>query len=377
MSSRHPETGTLALLAGALAAGLIVAACSSDVTPTGLPTDAGAAAVSASTTTGFGPFPGRTTVFVDVDNTTGVEDGSQTHPFNRLSEGLAAARSGDAVGLAPGVYAEVFGPDLRPNYVIQGRRSFKLIGMGPGKTIIRGDHSFSLIRVQNGASGLIEGMTIERGGRLPNSEGGGLQVLGITDSVSLTVSHVILQDNWAVNGGAIAVDGRVNIRLVDVLVANNVASNCCGGVYLEGVNGPVRATFKNVTITSNSANFHTGGVLLVGDTRLDLLNSIVWHNDLAEVTRYNGIERLHTTYSDVGETLLPGTGNISADPKFFAPGDRDYRLLGRSPAVDAGTNAGAPTTDIRGLARPLDGNGDGIAVTDMGAYEFGKIFTTP
>jgi hypothetical protein len=35
----------------------------------------------------------------------------------------------------------------------------------------------------------------------------------------------------------------------------------------------------------------------------------------------------------------------------------------------------APRTDIRGFPRPHDGNGDGIAVTDMGAYEFGKIFT--
>jgi hypothetical protein len=375
MSSRQTNVGALApLVAGAVIAVLSLSGCSSEPTTTEVPADTRAAAVGAAAAQ-FGPFPGRTTVFVDVDNTTGIEDGTQAHPFNTLSEGLAAARSGDAVGLAPGVYAEQFG-DLKPNYVIQGRRTFKLIGMGPGKTIIHGNHSFSLIRVQNGASGLIQGMTIEAGGKLPNSEGGGLQVLGILDSVSLTVNNVILQDNWAVNGGALAVNGKVNIRLVNVLIANNVATNCCGGVILEGANDPVRATFKNVTITANSGAFQIGGVLAEHDARLDLLNSIIWKNSLAEVATF-GVGRIRATYSDVGEVLLPGTGNISADPRFFDPGSRDYRLRGLSPAVDRGTNTGAPTTDIRGLTRPLDGNGDGIAVTDMGAYEFGKIFTTP
>jgi hypothetical protein len=41
-----------------------------------------------------------------------------------------------------------------------------------------------------------------------------------------------------------------------------------------------------------------------------------------------------------------------------------------SPAIDAGDNAACPATDYRGIARPVDGNGDGNAVCDMGAYEW-------
>jgi hypothetical protein len=370
MSKRDAEFRPTPLL---LAGVLLAAACATDETPTGSSAKMAERSLQAAAAQ-FGPFPGRTTIFVDPDNATGNEDGSRAHPFNTLSEGLRAAQSGDAVGLAPGIYAEDF-DDLTPNYVIRGRRTFKLLGMGPGRTIIRGDHSFSLIRVQNGPSGTISGMTIEGGGDLGHNEGGGLQVLGISDPVSLTVSNVIFQDNAAVNGGAIAVSGRVNLRLVNVLIANNLAGNCCGGVVLEGVNGLVQATFRNVTVTANRASFHTGGVLLEHEVSLDLVNSIVWNNQLAELSVFAGTERFAVSYSDVGEGLLPGTGNISADPRFLDPGSRDYRLRGRSPAVDAGTNVDAPRRDIRGLARPLDGNGDGVAVTDMGAYEFGKIFS--
>jgi hypothetical protein len=44
-------------------------------------------------------------------------------------------------------------------------------------------------------------------------------------------------------------------------------------------------------------------------------------------------------------------------------------LLEDSPAIDSGDNAACPLTDQRGVPRPMDGNGDGEAVCDMGAYE--------
>jgi hypothetical protein len=75
----------------------------------------------------------------------------------------------------------------------------------------------------------------------------------------------------------------------------------------------------------------------------------------------------------------PGTHNINADPCFVSPGywdtngvwiEGDYHLLLGSPCIDAGTNnpcGGLAAADMEGLARPLDGDGDG-------AYEF---FNTP
>lgn len=47
----------------------------------------------------------------------------------------------------------------------------------------------------------------------------------------------------------------------------------------------------------------------------------------------------------------------------------DYRLRWGSPAIGAGTNSGAPPFDLEGVARPQDGNFDGIRVADLAAYE--------
>jgi hypothetical protein len=44
-------------------------------------------------------------------------------------------------------------------------------------------------------------------------------------------------------------------------------------------------------------------------------------------------------------------------------------LTSASPAIDAGENAACPPDDILGGPRPVDGDGDGIPVCDMGAFE--------
>ncbi|MFQ5343722.1 MAG: choice-of-anchor Q domain-containing protein, partial [Anaerolineae bacterium] len=76
--------------------------------------------------------------------------------------------------------------------------------------------------------------------------------------------------------------------------------------------------------------------------------------------------------------LPPGPNDISADPLFRNQAGDDYHLCAGSPLIDAGTNQGAPATDIDGDVRPYDGDNEGVAVTDIGADEWlpGPAFLT-
>jgi hypothetical protein len=78
---------------------------------------------------------------------------------------------------------------------------------------------------------------------------------------------------------------------------------------------------------------------------------------------------LTVTYSDI-QYGWSGVGNIDADPSFMNAANGDFHLKADSPAIDTGTNIGAPTTDYEGDARPLDGDIDATTTTDMGADEF-------
>lgn len=98
-----------------------------------------------------------------------------------------------------------------------------------------------------------------------------------------------------------------------------------------------------LNISYNNIYGNGGGNYLVGET-----------SEVANVIDLTGVD-----------------GNISNDPLF---NENEYSLTSGSPCLDAGTpntsglNIG--DTDLFGNSRIIDGNGDGIAVIDIGAFEF-------
>ena len=64
-----------------------------------------------------------------------------------------------------------------------------------------------------------------------------------------------------------------------------------------------------------------------------------------------------------------GAEYVEGDPAFVNAAGADFHLQASSPAIDAGSAAGAPPIDFDRRPRPLDGNGDGTAAYDLGAFE--------
>jgi hypothetical protein len=102
-------------------------------------------------------------------------------------------------------------------------------------------------------------------------------------------------------------------------------------------------------------------------------NCILWGDTPSEI--YNDSSAPQVTHCDVQGGYL-GDNNIAANPWFVSCSD--FHLQNnppdqQSPCIDTGDNSAFPpgiTTDLDGHPRIIDGDGNGTATVDMGAYEY-------
>ncbi len=306
--------------------------------------------------------------------------------FSSIQDAIDAAAPGDTVMVGPGSYAE--------NLQFNGKSISLQSREGAGVTVILGVGGTV---VSIGPGGEFVGFTVQKG---LASIGAGMVVSGN----GTLIKHNIFDSNTQLSGGlGAAIAGNPASPHIEQNIFRN---NSCDDQFLAGVvsflnnssprivnnifaNNPCRAINMilpasgkpmviNNTIVSNRV-----GVRIdrrVPTSQQIYRNNIIVDNQIGLEVDF-GTEADNPTWehnlvfgngADY-EVILDQTGksgNVSADPWFVDPLSGDYHLRGGSPAIDAGSNIGAPSLDFEGDVRPVDGDGDGVDTVDIGADEF-------
>ena len=236
------------------------------------------------------------------------------------------------------------------------------------------------------------GNVVVQGNVIENNDsvrGGGIYVDNATTS-TVAIRRNVIRGNEAKIGGAVfskAIGGSVN-TIVDNLVLGNGSG--LAGAQGGGIAGTALGTggfqISNNTLTGNAVPAGNGGALWLDDTT-STFASVVANNILAGNTAQNGGGIDHTAFhktirnndfsGNLGGNLYNAggsgatiTGSLLADPLFVSAAQKNYRLQATSPCMDAAFPADAPADDLDGFSRPFDGDGNQVAVSDIGAFEF-------
>ncbi len=230
-------------------------------------------------------------------------------------------------------------------------------------------------------------------------EGGGIRVEGLGSSLLLVDSTV--SGNHAAIGGGLSVANGSTAIIESSTISDNFATQDPtltsdfdgGGLFVFDANVKIHGS----TISQNTGRNWAGGLLAARGSDLTVENSIVANNylenfpkeksvDLADRSQGNARSDSRITiqssiFGTVNSEYIDGGNNlIGVDPRLGPLADnggptKSHALLVGSPAIDAGaTTNRRPKKDFdqRGepFIRVVDGDDDGTATADIGAFEF-------
>jgi len=290
----------------------------------------------------------------------GKDDGrdctDSTAPCATIGRALGQAADFDVILVAEGIYTE----NLVITRAVTLEGGYETFGWSRSlerETTIDGNKSGPVVTVKS----TLSDTTVVDGFTITNGEAGIATRLSL---LSIQNCRIIHNDNPA-DGGGLGID-HSRVAIANTLIASNTARSD-GAIRVTSrasISGPNSyVTINSSTIANNNGIAGRNGIFC-SNSRCIVVNSIVWGHQGQD---FSGLG-YSATYSDIEMGLL-GEGNISADPRFADAASGEYELRSGSPCVDAGSNKSAPEADLHGDRRPLDGDGDGTAVTDMGAYE--------
>lgn len=329
-------------------------------------------------------IPSSAAVILAVTSIAGAATLSVPADFPTIQSAIQAARPGDTVLVADGVYTGLGNKDLN----FGGKAITVKSANGPENCIINcqatPQNPFRGVQFVNGetAASVLDGFTITNGATLPGAISdmfNGAAII-LTGS-SPTIRNCIMTNNHAGCWGGAVCCTNSSPTIINCTISNNFSDDDGGGLFIWSNSHP---TIVNTVITDNSTTVVGGGVAFFGGANASLIgctiagnsanfaggiwangatltSCIVWGNGSDPMGGPSAI----VNYSDI-EGGYPGVGNINADPHFVDAASGDYHLAAGSPCLDAGDPTFVP------VFNPSDMDGDprvmGVDV-DMGADE--------
>ncbi|MEW6265906.1 MAG: choice-of-anchor Q domain-containing protein [Thermodesulfobacteriota bacterium] len=219
-------------------------------------------------------------------------------------------------------------------------------------------------------------------------------------NATLSVTDCTFSRNSADYGGGVHNDWGASATVENSTFNSNTAATQGGGLY-NGAGSPV-LTLSNSTISGNSSNFG-GGLYNAAGGNVNLAHCTVSGN--TTTTRGGGLRAAGAitargsllagnagpdgpdcagTLTSAGYNLIGDLTScvvtltagdlVDPDPRLGPLADnggptQTHALLTGSPAVDAADPVQPGLADQRGTTRPRDGDGDGVAISDIGSFE--------
>ncbi len=272
---------------------------------------------------------------------------------------------------------------VRDNRAQQGAGIFSASNLTIfGGRIERNEASTQAGGVLNFGTATLTAVTIE--GNTSGGRGGGLvsvKGFGSSQPGALTLVRSTVNGNTAAAaGGGLAV---VNDDPNDTFGAEVIVdrSTFQGNKALEGGAAHLemgRLEFRDSTIADNDATFDGAGLATNQDNAIRVGGSIL-ANDANGENCFNRIASLGSNLDSDGTCAFGNRGDVVSSNVALGPladnggPTRTMAIDGSSAAIDAGHpgRCAQNPTDQRGAARPVDGDGDGSKLCDIGAFEFG------
>lgn len=330
-------------------------------------------------------------------------------------DGCVAGSGADTIVIPAGVYTRSIsgsGEDAALTGDLDLAGDVTLQGAGAGSTAILGGplgHNGidRVLHVVGSPTVVVRGLTLRNGATPTFGTGGGMLV----DGGTVLLEDTVVRGNQSLGGGgglSVATGATVTVER-SAIVDNDAEAVCLGsscepssggGIYNRGT-----VSLTSSTVATNEASsgwfsaavgggIASSGSVTVGSSTIagNRISGLIGTGPSGIHSGVSGITRLRnsvladpctgTSFASDGYNIEAGTSCLlgavgdlpSTNPGLGAAllerqGTWIFPLVTTSAAIDSGDAAGCPATDQVGSPRPRDGDGNGTATCDRGAFE--------